>query len=62
MGSQLRRHVHSAGRQAERAPCSKLHYTDYNNEQDDKGSWYYPNMFQPPSMTSSSHHVPFTIM
>ncbi|WP_139402963.1 OprD family outer membrane porin, partial [Aeromonas salmonicida] len=23
----------------------KLHYTDYNNEQDDKGSWYYPNMF-----------------
>lgn len=40
----------------------KLHYTDYNNEQDDKGSWYYPNMF------SSEHDVkfhiimPFTIM
>ncbi|MFD2165059.1 OprD family outer membrane porin [Thalassotalea euphylliae] len=22
-----------------------LHYTDYNNRQDELGSWYYPNMF-----------------
>ncbi|ABO91236.1 TPA: OprD family outer membrane porin [Aeromonas salmonicida] len=34
----------------------KLHYTDYNNEQDDKGSWYYPNMF------SSEHDVKFHII
>ncbi|WP_111873330.1 OprD family outer membrane porin [Aeromonas bivalvium] len=34
----------------------KLHYTDYNNKQDEKGSWYYPNMF------TSEHDVKFHII
>ncbi|ENY73549.1 hypothetical protein G114_02259 [Aeromonas diversa CDC 2478-85] len=40
----------------------KLHFTDYNNEQDEKGSWYYPNMFA--SERDVKFHIvaPFTIM
>ncbi len=34
----------------------KLHYTNYNNHQDELGSWYYPNMFQ------SEHDVKFHII
>lgn len=33
----------------------QLHYTDYNNQQDEKGSWYYPNMF------TSEHDIKLNI-
>ncbi|WP_068978098.1 OprD family outer membrane porin [Aeromonas sp. EERV15] len=40
----------------------KLHFTDYNNKQDELGSWYYPNMFT--SERDVKFHIiaPFTIM
>ncbi len=40
----------------------KLHYTDYNNEQDEKGSWYYPNMFTSEHDVKFHIIMPFTIM
>lgn len=33
-----------------------LHYTDYTNEQDELGSWYYPNMF------ASEHDIKLAVM
>ncbi|MGL6297050.1 MAG: OprD family outer membrane porin, partial [Plesiomonas sp.] len=40
----------------------KLHFTDYNNKQDELGSWKYPNMFT--SERDVKFHIiaPFTIM
>ncbi|MGL5179458.1 MAG: OprD family outer membrane porin, partial [Aeromonas veronii] len=40
----------------------KLHFTDYNNKQDELGSWAYPNMFT--SERDVKFHIiaPFTIM
>ena len=40
----------------------KLHYTDYNNMQDEKGNWYYPNMFQSEHDLKFHIIIPFTIM
>lgn len=38
-----------------------LHYTDYNNHQDELGSWYYPNMFASEHDLKFSVNVPFQI-
>ncbi|MGY3925907.1 OprD family outer membrane porin [Aeromonas simiae] len=40
----------------------KLHYTDYNNQQDDKGSWYYPNMFASERDVKFHIIMPFTVL
>ncbi|WP_042010596.1 OprD family outer membrane porin [Aeromonas fluvialis] len=40
----------------------KLHYTDYNNKQDELGSWAYPNMFTSEHDVKFHIIMPFTIM
>lgn len=40
----------------------KLHYTDYNNKQDELGSWVYPNMFTSERDVKFHIIMPFTIM
>ncbi|MGY3949476.1 OprD family outer membrane porin [Aeromonas allosaccharophila] len=40
----------------------KLHYTDYNNEQDELGSWAYPNMFASEKDVKFHMIMPFTFM
>lgn len=35
-----------------------LHVTDYNNRQDEKGSWYYPNMFTSENDIKFSINIP----
>ncbi|WP_421318322.1 OprD family outer membrane porin [Aeromonas veronii] len=40
----------------------KLHFTDYNNKQDELGNWAYPNMFTSERDVKFHIIMPFTIM